>query len=429
MINIIRSFFLTKSGEITIFALLEKIADILVALLTGILVVRLLNLDDYGIISTIAGYATIINLFNISPTNYLFKEYKRELNGKVNEAVYSYKWFEKIKSITIIVAYMVVGVYLSIINDNIGFIIIALSNGLSICIEIFVNINRTILELNFQQKRITKIIFLCRLIKLGVTFLLFLKGSLWVIFIRDIVVVSIEFTLLNRVARGFYRTNKTSISNMVHNVKSALAGFCLANHLSGVLTNFVYGSDTMFLSMYCTQNIVGQYGIALTCLNYFNPFFQVLQKNTTIEIGISESDESDRKIVKKYTCMSVMLSILSYIGFVILGRWAFYFFTGDSNLAQEIYKYGLFIFGGVCIYNMVRPLTSYLCLRGNINKYLIQTILPSAIFALLIYNYSAKKGGAYAVAVSNVVSYLFWTILVCVFYIRHKKTLFRGELH
>lgn len=421
MIHKFFNFIKSDSGRITIYAMLEKMIDILVSLLTGIIVIRYLNISDYGVISALSGYATIINILNIAPINFLYKEYGRGLKSKLSEKLSSYTLFEKYKSILLIVIYLIIGLYLSVTKETYGFIIIAIANGCSVSIEIFTNINRSVLELNFHQKKITKAIFFARIIKLGISSLLLIYPSLWIIFIRDILVALFEKTYLRFLTKNYYQVLKSSFKQMICDVKESFTGFCIANHFSGVLTNIIYGSDTMFLSMFWNQEIVGKYGITLTCLNYFNPFFQVLQKNTMIELGASGSYDKDIGIVKKYTKLSCLLSIVCFLGYMLLGKLMFYIFTGDKSLTELTFSYGIYIFAGVCLYNCVRPLTAFLSLRGNINKYLLQTILPAAIFSTIIYFISAKYFDLKTVAIANIISYGFWVLLVILYLIRNKQ--------
>lgn len=411
----------SKTFEITIFAMIEKVIEIVVSFSTGIIVVRLLGIDDYGVISTIAGYATVINIINIAPVNYLYKEFNGSLKNKRDEAIASFVLFEKFKAVLIILIYIAVGIYLSVEKNTIGFLIVGFSNGIALSIELFTNIDRSILELNFLQKKITRTIFYSKLLKLGVTSLLFMYPSLYIIFIRDVGVAVFEKLSLRKKKLNIVHKTKITYKMMFTYIKEAFKGYCVASHFSGVLTNLIYGSDTMFLSMFCNTSVVGVYGITLTCLNYFNPFFQVVQKNTMIELGASNEYKKDISIVKKYSKLSVLLSIVSFSGYLIFGKLFFYIFSGSPHTAVTTYQYGIFIFGGVCIYNCVRPLTSYLCLRGNINKYVVVTLLPSTIFSVMMYYISAKFFGVTAVAITNVIAYSFWSVLVLIYLFTNKK--------
>ena len=72
-------FKIKKKGKTPIvmslfFAMAEKVFEMLVGFITGMIVIRCLKIEDYAVISSISAYSTFIGFLNVAPENYLFKK-------------------------------------------------------------------------------------------------------------------------------------------------------------------------------------------------------------------------------------------------------------------------------------------------------------------------------------------------------------------
>ena len=102
----------------------------------------------------------------------------------------------------------------------------------------------------------------------------------------------IVFCLAIRETKYFFSLN---LRRSIKELKNIFFDFVFLNHISGVLNSIIYASDTMFLSWFCKEAVVGRYGIVLGAINYVTVLFQVIQKQVSIALGKSSS--LDRKSV------------------------------------------------------------------------------------------------------------------------------------
>lgn len=422
MREIINKILLLRRSKITlsvIFATVEKCFEMIIGMLTGMVVIRCLRVEDYAIISTIGAYATFIGFLNFAPENYLYKSFVHLKKEEVKYYADSYIFFDILNGFVLFLLYAAIGVILSWKFGNSGYIIIAISNGLNLLFRQIYNVARIVLELNYKQKTITKISMIVRIASLLLTFLLIFNKSLlfYVCIGLMTCVLEVLCTFL-----GYKKIIKNIKGNSLQSRKEIIVKsfkeYALINHFTGVLTSIIYASDTMFLGWFCDLQTVGIYGIALGCINYTILIFQILQKQTSIALGNSSDRKRDVEIVKKFVKVSFWGSLIIVLVFLLGGRIILKIYTGYDDI-EELYLYSLMILIGVSAFNCVRPITSYINLKCNLNKYFFKVLLPILIFTMVLYTLASKLFGGMGVALSNIIVYSVWAIMVIYTFIKH----------
>ena len=417
-------FKIKKKGKTPIvmslfFAMAEKVFEMLVGFITGMIVIRCLKIEDYAVISSISAYSTFIGFLNVAPENYLFKGFASFKKEEVTEYAYSYIIFDLLNGCILLGIYFVIGIILYNRFGHIGYIIIALQNGISLLLRQIYNVSRIILELNYLQRKITAITIFVRTCTLIMTLLLLLNKSLLFYAIISTISCAMEVLLTYVGCKKILVIKHGNHYNWLSIVYNSFKEYALVNHFSGVLTSIIYASDTMFLGWFCDMRTVGLYGIALTCINYTIAFIQILQKQTSIALGNSKTKERDIEIVNKFVAISVGISALMIIGFLILGKAVLKIYTGyqDEMALNELYRYSLNILIGVSTFNCVRPITSFINLRCNLMRYLLGVLTPVLVLTLISYYISSKYWGGLGIAYSNIFVYSVWAVIVIGIYI------------
>lgn len=407
-----------------LYAMGEKCFEMLMGIITGMIVIRSIRVEDYAIITTIGAYSTFIGFLNFSPENYLFKSFSKFKKEEVTNYAHSYIVFDLLNGSVLLGVYFAIGLILYNRYGYIGYIIIALQNGITLLLRQIYNVSRIVLELNYRQRRLTVISMVVKSCTLLLTLLLLLNRSL--LFYAYISVISclLEVVLTYVGCKRVLSVQKTRGGNWWTIIYASFKEYALVNHFSGVLTSIIYASDTMFLGWFCDLRTVGIYGIALSCINYTIAFFQILQKQTSIALGNSKTKERDIKVVNKFVGISVAASGIMILVFGTIGKILLRIYTGYQNEIElnELYQYSLIILIGVSAFNCVRPITSYINLRCDLVKYLLGVLTPILALTLISYYLSSKYWGGIGIAYANIFVYALWAFIVIGIYIVRVKT-------
>lgn len=397
----------------------EKIYETIIGLVVGMIVIRCIEIEDYAVITTIGAYSTFIGFLNFSPENYLYKCFSKCNSEEITQHVKAYIFFDILNGGILFFLYSLIGVFLFYKSSYIGYLIIAIQNGIMLLIRQIYNVSRIVLELEYMQKKITLISIFVRTCSILLTFLLIFNKSLFFYAIISLITCMLEMILTYLGCKKFLVIEAVKKYSRKQIIIKSFKEYALVNHFSGVLTSIIYASDTMFLGWFCDMKTVGIYGIALGCINYSIAIFQILQKQTSIALGNSKNKKRDIEIVNKFTLVSVILAMIVVLGFVFWGKVVLKIYTGyqDVDTINSLYRYALIILIGVSSFNCVRPITSYINLRCSLIKYFTFVLIPIFALTMVTYFYSSKIWGGIGIAISNIIVYSIWSIIVIIIYI------------
>ena len=104
--------------------------------------------------------------------------------------------------------------------------------------------------------------------------------------------------------------------------------------------------------------------------------------------------------------------------FWLIGKWAIgvIFPAQDAN---AIFSLAIILAIAATIWNIIRPLISYLTVKTPIKKLFLTTFLPVGVASMIIYVLAAILFGIKGVAYANIVNYSLFALAIILYTIRN----------
>jgi hypothetical protein len=198
-------------------------------------------------------------------------------------------------------------------------------------------------------------------------------------------------------------------------IAESLIGFSLWSHLVGIATDIVYRADIVILGWFRGPlRVAGNYNVALQLSNMTKILPQILQTNSSLAISrLADSRRKTDEVVWLFLKGSVLLSLATMAGYAMLGKVAIGVIAKSD--VNEIFWYGWWIMGGLSVFNVARPLYSYVIIAKSVRSCLLYLSLPSCVFAVITYYVGARVAGAQGLAIANLVNGLFMMLAAVVY--------------
>lgn len=388
----------------------EKFFILGVQFISSIILIRLLPRDDYGIIGIVMGYFVFVNIANISLESIILRDHKK-FDENLTEIMQDFFMFNIYKSMLFVLTAFILSFVLSSLYENSGFIYAIWSITFIIIAESITNPFVIYFSSKFNQKLVTKISIARSLFGLTLLLGLFAFPYLWYVALKDLIVNSLFICLwvfLTIKKHNFVPKIKTPNFQFI---KESFFSYSLWTHLNGVVTNFIYRSDTLFLSFFVSLTAVGNYTVALNSANIANIIPMILGYQNSVAISNAKDEEQLFVISNAFIKLSFAIGVFTLIGFAVLGNWYIWFVTGKKN--YDIYFYMMCIVGGlVIVKSFASPLNAYINIYGSVKKLFSNVMVYSFIFTLIIYFLATKLYGAKGIAISNVLVAMFWLLRI-----------------
>jgi O-antigen/teichoic acid export membrane protein len=390
---------------------IEKIYIIAIQFITSIILIRLLPREAYGIIGIVMGYFAFINIVNISLESIILRDHKK-FDDNLNYVMQNFFAFNLFKSILFSFIAIVLGLVLSSMYENSGFIY-------AIWSITFITIADTItapliiyFSSKFNQKLVTKISIFRYTLSLVLLSGLFVYPELWFIALKDFIVSFIFIIIWFYISSDKLLFTPQLSSIDFKFIKETLFSYSLWTHLNGVVTNFIYRSDTFFLSFFVSLAIVGNYNIALNSANIANILPMIIGYQNSVAISNAKDNIQVFKISNHFILLSLLIGLVTIIGFYLLGDFYLYIITGQENNSEIFFYMMCIVTSLVIVKSFASPLNAYINIYGKVKKLFIQGMIPVLIFTCLIYFYSSFYYGSKGIALANIGVSFFWLFVI-----------------
>jgi len=404
---------LNKIYHNIIQSVIEKVFILGSQFVLSFVLIRLLKRADYGIIGVVAGYFVFVNMINISLESIMLRDHK-DYEDQLEKIFSNFIFFNLIKSIVIIITAIILSVFLVNIHNDFNFVyaIAAISfkyigNSLVAPFSVYTTAK-------FNQKLVTKISTIRSILDILFTAGLLVYPSLFYVAFKNLLVYSTFVIIWLFYSKSFIKYTKVlNFKNIDFEfLKNSLLNYSLWTHINGVVTNFIYKSDTFFLSFFVSLSIIGDYNVALTNANIANILPMIFGYQNSVALSHSRDIKHAYKISNGFIRLSIYVGSLTMIGFIFFGKIYLKLITGQENV-QNIYFYMLFIVAGlVIIKSFSSPLNSFVNIKGSVKSLFKTVLLPSFLITSLLYLVSAKFWGAIGVSIANIINSLIWLILM-----------------
>jgi O-antigen/teichoic acid export membrane protein len=399
--------------KILSYSALESIGSRVFDFVTLWIVLNAFNTDDVAKFGVATSVIFIFNLFLITPETSLLKFQKKwaseSVLTKYLSAFVSFSFFKiSLHYIAASVIYFYSGEF------NWLFYAVVFS-GIIQQIQA-AEIARIIMRMDLQQRQVARFEIVSKFILMLVCLVLFIESSIEVYFLIY-VVWSIVVTIL-----WLYVLYKKVKFNLIFNkesfglVWSAMLGFSFWTHISGVMSLYIYNGSLIFLSWMDTDiQKIAVYTVVNKVVNlffvipmFFQSFVPVLLANT----GDNENSQFNRLLL-----VSGGLSLVQFLFFVLFGGWLGDFFglEGDAALS-EFYQFGLIVSLGILIFNLSRPLGTYILINGSPSNLMLRVFFPSCVLASIAYPVAINFYGSFGAAAASAFIYFFLSLMIVLSY-------------
>ncbi|MEO1953843.1 MAG: oligosaccharide flippase family protein [Campylobacterales bacterium] len=396
-----------------IFSIIEKFFIVGSQFIVSLLLIRLLPREEYGIIGIVIGYFAFIHILNASLESIILRDHKK-YDHHIEKYIYNFFIFNIFKSFLFITIASLLSYYLINHFNNHNFVY-------SIFSITFIYISDAIVapliiynSAKFNQKLVTKISFLRSVLNVFVLLGLFYIPTLEYVFYKDLFVSLVYVTTWIVITLKIFNIKSVDFKRDLDLIfiKKSFLEYSIWLHLNGVVTNFIYKSDTFFLSMFVGLVTIGNYNIALTSANIANILPMILGYQNSVAISQVEDRKKEFYISNIFIRISSYLGILTFAFFYFFGNEFLYIMTNQKENA-EIYTYMLNVVAGlVIVKSFASPLNAYINIKGSVKSLFKNVLLPTLFFTFIVYFISSKYYGAVAISQANILVSLLWLFLM-----------------
>lgn len=396
-----------------IFSMIEKFFLVGSQFVVSLLLIRLLPREEYGIIGIVVGYFTFIHILNISLESILLRDHKK-YDYHIEKYIYNFFLFNIFKSLLFILIAFLLSLYLVNSFENSDFVYSIFSITSIYIADSIVAPLVIYHSAKFNQKLVTKISFIRAVLNVVILLGLFYIPTLQYIFYKDLFVTIIYIFVWIFITLQIFNIKNIDFKKDIDFgfIKNSFLGYSLWTHLNGVVTNFIYKSDTFFLSMFVGLVTIGNYNIALNSANVANILPMILGYQNSVAISHAKTKEEEFLISNTFIRISSYIGIFTFIIFYFFGDFYLYIMTGEK-VNTDIFTYMIYIVGGLIIVkSFASPLNAYINIKGSVSSLFKTVLLPTLIFTFILYFLSAKYYGAVTIAQANVLVSIFWLFLI-----------------
>lgn len=426
MIGVIFITLKNKLFGLTAYSFIDTVLLRFFGVISFIIIVRLLDRSDIGIIGVATGYLVFFNFLALAPETILLRDYPK-VKDRINQYISSFMIFWFIRSFIMIVLAGIIAFFLYHQFENRIVPIYFIGATVLFNMGMFQSLITELFYVSFRQKIVMTMHIVLSLFATGLVFLLFFKPTLmfylFLSFISTFVGLVTWYYLLKRYFAFKFIYAKDSLKI----VKNSIKDFALWQHFNGTITYLIYRIDTVILSFFVTLTIIGDYTIALGIANFFFLVPQIVQK--TAMVGLSNINTKTEEglfmsIVLKY---SFILGIAQLLLFILFGKWIIQtLFTSEH--VEQIFLYTVLITCGVTILNFMRPVMSLIASKCSLKEGFFQVYLPAGIMALVGYIILTYFYGPVGTAIGNIVGYSVFALLQYSFINKKYPLHFKFEL-
>jgi|GEM_PF-4496801 len=392
-------------------SIIEKIILIGTQFVLSFFLIRMLDRNDYGIIGVVTGYFVFVNFVNIGLESIMLRDHKK-YEKDTSKYFLNFLIFNFIKILIFLVVAASLSLWLVFYYDDIGFLYAISSITIILIADTFVSPFLIYTTTKLKQNVVTKIATFRSILNIVLILGLILSPSLEYNALKDLIVSLLYMSIWVIYSKKFidYKEVFSKVNFDLKFIKTSLFQYSIWTHFNGAVTNFIYKSDTFFLSFFVSLNVVGNYNVALTSANVANLISMVFGYQNSVALTHAKSEKDSFEISNSFIRASVYLGLITLFIYIAFGKWYLRLITGQRDV-DDMFSYMILIVVGIIIVKtFASPLTAYINIKGSVKQLFRTVLVPTFVLSLIIYFVSSKFFGPLGVAVSNVIIASFWII-------------------
>jgi O-antigen/teichoic acid export membrane protein len=376
--------------------------------LVFILLVRLLEQEQIGILGIASGYLLLLGFLDVRPIQVLLRDYPRIARDPAERDVHltAFLVFWAVQSVVILAVSLALQI---LVLDRLGieglsFVYLGLTvDFLGVTLQDLV---KTVLYTDLQQGAATRVGLALGLARLASMTTLFLFPSLatysWVLIGTSIVSGAVWLLVLSRRLRFRFHLSRRIPALL----RESLSEYGLWNHGQAVVMSTLVLVDTLVLSLAGESlRAIGNYTIALRFTSVF--FFQASwQISRSLQVVLARQEEEHRRVraINSFLKLNAALSLTLLLAVFVAGSWMIRLLFG-ADVDPDAVRFALITGAGATIMNLGWPLMAVISNSCSLRKALFSVYLPVWALGVLVYFAAGFGWGAPGVAWANIVVY------------------------
>ena len=397
----------------SIFQLIEKLVVLSFSFVNMYFLIKMLSPDDYGIWGVAFGYFAFLQIINVGTESILWKHHN-SMQGGILPAMRSIEAFNIIKFFVLLLLAVFMGYILSSIYANSNFIYALVAATSMMAVDSLVSHLATVASANYKHSIVTRVNFNRVLFSLVLMLLFIYNPTMQMLMLKELAIAMFVYGLWHRqkknVIGAVYFPTFDYVSLLY--VWKSIRSYSIWTHFCGVLTYFIYRSDTIFLSMVAGLPIVGHYNIALNLANLANIIPGIIAQQNSVAISNVDKSDVRNKITLTLLKVSILFGVFILLIYVFLAEYVVMLISEEAPSAQ-IYSYLIPIVVGLLIVKTIAsPIVSLINISGSVRRLFFRVNLPTFLLSIIFYSASAFFCGAIGLAYSNIIVSLVWLALL-----------------
>ena len=395
-------------------ALLERGVFVFGQFIVSFMMIKALDIRDYGTLGLIAGYYVFLNFFNVAVETILLRDHLM-LKGKIEQTLYSLFIFNLFKALVLLILFLMFIPVLEVKATANGLIWGVLAFYFPVFADCLVSPFLIFATIQFKQKNVTYLSTCRVLISIVLTSLLFLFPDLRYLAFKEFLVNLIYvfmFLMFIRNELDLSFTKKWQEFSVDWSyIKKSFITYASWTHCVGVVTFFIYRSDTFFLSFFVNLESIGYYNIALSSANIANVLPQLLAYQNNLVISHMKDNYDSIRMTNIFLRVSFYLGCLTILAFLFLGKSYLHLLKGDDCPAETYFNMICIVSSLVIVKTIVSPFNSYISIKGSVRSMFWNVVLPTGIATSVLYLFSSWWAGTIGIAAANLFAAIIWLIL------------------
>lgn len=414
--------FARKIVNNTSFALLDLLLTKVGTTIAFVLLVRLLPETDIAALGIATGYLVFAAYLEVGPIRVLLRDYPtvsqdQRVRDELLTALFGF-WL--LQSIAILL--LALGLNQFVLGalglPELPFLFLGLViDFIALSWQDWI---KTVYYADFRQAAATRLGFVLSLLRLACYLLLLVEPSLtmyaWILIgtsVLNCVVWAVFFQ-----ASFHYRPVVTP--QLMNTLKASLASYGLWDHVNRMVIDTLFTIDTVILSWVAISQLadIGDYTIALKITSLLFIIPSQLRRSLQLALAHRPDERQQTEAVSTFLKANALVSLGQLVGIIVAGPWLIDLLFG-AETDPNVFRYMVVIAIGVAVMNLAMPLIGVINTLCSLRKASMQVFLPLLVLGVGVYVVAALLGGAWGIAMGNIVVYTLLASGLVLFTVQH----------
>ncbi len=383
-------------------------------LLVSIIVIYTLPIASYGLIGIVAGYYVFIHFLNVATEVIILRDHK-SYGERINNVMYSLVVLNCLKAVCLLglLTLLIPLLGREIDRHEVAWAVMAF--GIAPVVDSVVGPFTVYAATKFKQKLVTKLAGIRAGLNITLSLGMFAVPSLEYLALKEVCVSAIYlgcafYAITHKLDLSVWKLGRKGGVDWKFLHKS-LFSYAIWTHCVGMVTFYMYRSDTFFLSLFESLETIGYYSIALATANVANVLPQLISYQNSVALSHEDDHSKALRMTNNFVRLSFYVGVITILGFVLFGKSYLYLLKGDACPPDTYLQMLCIVVSLVIVKTVASPYNSFINIKGSVYRMFLRVVLPTGMIATGLYYTSAKWWGPNGIALANIVTAIVWLTL------------------